>query len=266
MLSMPILWSRRWFFLIQSLRSESDIEFKELYLEAEKIGKKLHGDNFKLTTPRLTGRQRYRSNPPTSTPEEYYCISLYNEFLSHILSELKERFINNPSHSTAVGLLNCLPSHCVTLANEAGVPNDLITAVKYYRDDIPCIEMFSIEYSLWVRQWKDWESEVPKSLTGALRECNNMAYPNLMVLLQLALTLPITSCASERSFSQLQLIKTARRYTMSESWLGSLALMKINRDRCNNLLSDDNIKELVQSFTQKHPRWMKLSFMIADVD
>ncbi len=42
---------------------------------------------------------------------------------------------------------------------------------------------------------------------------------NLNVLLTLALTLPITSC---RSFSQLKLIKTARRATMSESRLGSI--------------------------------------------
>ena len=66
----------------------------------------------------------------------------------------------------------------------------------------------------------------------------------------------------ERSFSQLKLIKTARRATMSESRLGSLALMKINRDRCNQLLSAENMKKLVVSYSQLHPRRMKLPFML----
>jgi len=41
--------------------------------------------------------------------------------------------------------------------------------------------------------------------------------------------------------------------TMTESRLSSLALMKINRERCSNLVSEENIAELVKSlysFTQ----------------
>ena len=94
--------------------------------------------------------------------------------------------------------------------------------------------------------------------------CSLLAYLNVNALLNLALTLPITSCESERSFSQLQLIKTARRATMSETRLSSLALMKINRERCNELLSEQNMKELVRSFVQLHPRRMKLPFMLPD--
>ena len=102
----------------------------------------------------------------------------------------------------------------------------------------------------------------PGTLIGTLKECSVLAYPNLNALLILALTLPITSCESERSFSRLKLIKSARRATMSESRLSSLALMKIDRERCNELLSEQNMKELVQSFSQLHPRRMKLPFML----
>ena len=250
--------------LIQSLRNESEKEFRKQFLEAEKIGKKLHGDDFQLTIPRLTGRQRNRSNPPVSSPEEYYRITVYNEFLSHILAELKERFINNPSHDDAVGLLHLLPSHCASLASDEGVPEDLAKAVDHYKEDLPSAAMFSTEYFLWVRQWKNEEAEVPATLSAALKECTELAYPNITTLLKLAVTLPITSCESERSFSQLKLIKTARRSTMGESRLSSLALMKINRDRCNELLSEENMKELIKSFSQKHPRRIKLSHMLVE--
>ena len=42
---------------------------------------------------------------------------------------------------------------------------------------------------------------------------------DIFVLLKLALTLPVTTCECERSFSQLKLIKTCRRSTMTDDRL-----------------------------------------------
>ena len=47
---------------------------------------------------------------------------------------------------------------------------------------------------------------------------------------------------------------------MIASRLSSLALMKINRSRCETL----NMCKLVQLFQQQHPRRMKLPFILAD--
>ena len=128
--------------------------------------------------------------------------------------------------------------------------------------------MFITEYHQWVRQWTEQSAELPKTLVDALGKCNCLAYPNLHELLRLAvtlpITLPITSAESERSFSQLKLIKTARRTTMTGSRLTSLALMKINRDRCNQLLSDDNMKKFVSRFAQRHPRRLRLPCVFND--
>ena len=245
---------------LKYLRTNSVSEFRKQFVEASKIAKKLHGDQFELTTPRLSGRQRHRSNPPSSTPEEYYRITLYDEFLSHVVSELEERFVNNQSHSITIGLLHLLPSECIKQGEDVVVPEDLAKAVDLFKGDLPHAVMFNTEYDSWVWHWKEYSSAaVPDTLTGTLKECSAMAYPNLNAMLILALTLPITSCESERSFS-----KTARRATMSESRLSSLALMKINRERCNELLSKENMKKLIQSFSQLHPRRMKLPFMLPD--
>ena len=97
-------------------------------------------------------------------------------------------------------------------------------------------------------------------LRDALKECSGLVYPNQRALLIVALTLPIMSCESERSISQLKFDKTARRATMSESRRSSLCLMKINRERCHELLSEKNMKELVKSFSNVHSRRMKLPF------
>ena len=119
------------------------------------------------------------------------------EFLSHILSELEERFLNNPSHGVAVGLLHLLPSVCIDLVNNVTVPKDLVAAVDHFSDDLPSPVMFTTEYGLWVRQWKGWTGDVPQTLTGTLKECSILAYPNIHVLLKLAVVLPVTSCESE---------------------------------------------------------------------
>ena len=103
---------------LRSLRSDSVTEFRKQFSEALRIGRQLHGDISQLTSPRFAKQQQHRSYPSLSTPEEYYRITLYNEFLSHILSELEGRFLNNPSHGVAVGLLHLLPSACIHLAND----------------------------------------------------------------------------------------------------------------------------------------------------
>lgn len=118
---------------------------------------------------------------------------------------------------------------------------------------------------MWVAKWNEPECEVPVKLVDALSACDAMAFPNIHVLLRLALTLPITSCECERSFSQLKLIKTSRRSTTSANRLSGLSLMKINRARCDKLnKSTSEMRTLVKSFYQMHPRRMKLPFMLAD--
>ena len=80
----------------------------------------------------------------------------------------------------------------------------------------------------------------------------------------MALTLPITSCESEQSFNQLKLIKTSYRSIMTNNRLGGLALMNINRGYCNELSSEEKIKNIVKLFAQLDPKRIKLPFILSD--
>ena len=155
------------------------------------------------------------------------------------------------------------------------VPSELEEAVRFFSLDLPNPVMFSTEYNDWVRKWKSSSSAAPASsssssntlperLIDSFKLCSPIQYPNLHVVFRIALTLPITSCQSERSFSQLKLVKTARRSAMTETRLSGLALMKLNRERCNRLSSDGRITEMVKRFVQMHPRRIKLPFMLND--
>ena len=125
--------------------------------------------------------------------------------------------------------------------------------------------MLSTEYRFWIRKWQQHGSEVPKKLVDAFKSCDSTAFPNNKILLHLALTDPITSCESERSFRQLKLLKTSHHSTISPNRLSELALMKINRAYCDIFQkSPTDMKKLVESFYQLHPSRMKLPFILSD--
>ena len=113
---------------------------------------------------------------------------MYDEFLSYIVSELEERFVNNISHSIATGLLHLVPSECMCLGDDVGVPEDLIKAVDLFEDDLPHPVMFTTEYGLWVRNGRNVQRPIP-FLTLWLVLCKSVAHC-LIQICQLCYTLP----------------------------------------------------------------------------
>ena len=83
---------------LKGLRDNSDRGFHKIFEEATKLGKSLHGEDYVLSLPRTTGRQSHRSNPSVSTQEDYYRITIFNEFLSQVVNEIEKRFVDNPVH------------------------------------------------------------------------------------------------------------------------------------------------------------------------
>lgn len=71
-------------------------------------------------------------------------------------------------------------------------------------------------------------------------------FPNVYTILRIYLSIPITNCESERSFSKLVYIKNKYRTTMQEERLSSLTLMCIERDVLKELEFDDVIQEFVK--------------------
>lgn len=74
--------------------------------------------------------------------------------------------------------------------------------------------------------------------------------PNLVVALQIFLTLPVTVASNERSFSKLKLIKNYLRSTMSQERLSGLAVLSIEKEETENL----DLNELVNLFAKTKAR------------
>lgn len=60
-------------------------------------------------------------------------------------------------------------------------------------------------------------------------------FPSLKAIFQAALTIPVTSCSCERSFSALRRLHTRLRNTMGQERLSNLAIMSIEREMLANV-------------------------------
>ena len=228
--------------LKSNCEEEFHLWFNEITTSADKL-------NISVSIPRIASRQVHRSNAPTDSPESYYRRNIMIPFLDHITMELEERF--GPIHQTNVKLFGLIPSVAATY------PIASISEVGgLYSADLPSPHLLTTEFSRWKRACTSTPVEKrPDTLEHALLFCDKDDYPNIFVLLLIACTLPVTTYETERSNSQLKLLKTYLRSSMTEERLSSLALIKIHRDMVANLDFD----KLVVDFANQHPRRMTLS-------
>ena len=96
----------------------------------------------------------------------------------------------------------------------------------------------------------------PASPAAAIKECDSDSFPNISVLLQLACTLPVTSCECERSASVLRRLNNYMRASMGKSRLSHLALLHIHYD------ANVDLDEVVDCYARLHPRRLELESIL----
>ena len=84
-------------------------------------------------------------------------------------------------------------------------------------------------------------AELYKIITDDSVEC---AFPNVDIAFCIFLTLMITNCSAERSFSQLKYIKNPLRTSMKQSRLDSLSILNIEADLVRKTSFEDIVKDL----------------------
>ena len=100
----------------------------------------------------------------------------------------------------------------------------LLPAVEMYQAFIDdSHDKLQAEFELWKQRWHA-TTEPPKTALDAYTASNASLYPNLSILLQVLVTLPVTTATPERSFSTLKRLKTYLRSSMGDERLTSLAL------------------------------------------
>lgn len=159
--------------------------------------------------------------------------SLYFPILDAMLSELDRRFAEkNLDHMRAIQA--CSPSSSDFLQ-----PNSILTLAESYGLDV---DSLTVECSL-ARQTllgKDLES-----ISNVLLELSSLrlAFPSLIKLLQIALSIVVSTAHCERSFSALKRIKTYLRSTMTEQRLVDLAVLSIEKELSKQISLDEVVNE-----------------------
>jgi len=153
----------------------------------------------------------------------------------------------------SAALLGLVPS---VICRETTV--DINEAAAVYVGDLPAAELLDQEVLRWkIRYQKRPADSRPETCSEALRECNPEDFPNIAVLLQIACTLPVTSCECERSASALRRLHTWTRATMGQERLSALALIHIHRS------IPVDLDKVVSLFAHMHPRKMELGNILS---
>lgn len=92
--------------LFEEKRRYSEIEFSNYFKNACQVATSV-GEEIKI--PRVCGRQTKRANPNTSSPEEWFRITIFIPFIDHFIIELKTRF--NDRFKKIIPLEGLIPSN-----------------------------------------------------------------------------------------------------------------------------------------------------------
>ena len=244
---------------LKDLRSNIDVEHRQLYQEAVELAAKIGIQPHK---PRVIPVQVYRNNNPSQSIEGHYRVNLSIIFIDHALKQLDTRF---PSETNLFYQgFSIVPF--VMLANLSTWKDSVEQFCQHYSSDIPNIVGLPAELTLWKRRWEEQAVEVginklPDRVSKTLKSVDPIAFPNIFSIVKLLATVPATSCSCERSISSLRLLKNYLRSTTGQDRLNGLALMHAHRKAIPL-----DYEKIIDLFATLHPRRMRMAHIICSDD
>lgn len=202
---------------LKKIRDNADNEFKIIFNQILNLSEKY---NITIKTPRLSKKQVHRNNIPCNDTETYYKIAIFIPFLDTFLQSIEDRFVNYKHIFTG---FQCI----INFENEINI-NDVEKLTEFYKEDLEDIKQVYEEVKMWYSFLKTINK--PNNILEYLDVCDSLIFPNVYKLIKILVTLPVTTCTAERSFSTLRRLKTYLRNTMSQNRLNGLALLNIHRE------------------------------------
>lgn len=199
--------------------------------------------------------------PPIRKLKEFYRRAFYFPYLDSIISSLKDRF--SETHKKSFSLLQLHPKIIKGLSKE-----EFLRAAKdienFYGDLLP---NFISEITTWFEMWK-YPQPAANNISGVDRYEKHLIdyideakdfFPSVAEAIKIGLSLPVTTCTVERSFSTLRRVKTWNRSTTGDERLSGLCLLSVHRGKITKDNKDNFIENVINKFGQK-PRRLQLLF------
>ena len=173
---------------------------------------------------------------------EAFRLHIYLPVIDCIIGELERRF-SDSSLTVMLGVQALTPKHSSFLDKEK---LEAFTVLYHGNVEDAGHEIYQLQRLL---QRAEQSSKVFTLLDLAcFLQPYKLAFHQLYRLLTIAIVLPVTSAACERSFSALKLIKSYLRNTMCDSRLSNIAVLSVESRRAELL----NLDNFVDEFDARH--------------
>lgn len=167
--------------------------------------------------------------------------SLYIPCLDRMVAEMEQRF-SSLNSKVLKGVMACNPGSKNFLCEE-----DLRGLAEHYNVDVNHEEVLVAKNYLSRKQ----EIKDMQCLLGLL---DHVMFPTLTQVIQISLTIPVSSCSCERTFSVLRRLHTWLRSTMGQERLHNLAILTVEREELSKL----NHCQVIDCFAKMKPRRYRL--------
>lgn len=197
--------------------------FSEIYLQASNVAKLI---GVEPSMKRCARKQQHRANTPSSTIEEHYLVNLFYPFLDFVTQQLTDRF---PKESKGLySATKLMPATLIDLSPDQ--LSFLVRELEWFRNDLSHESVLRHDIERWQMKWKS-NKNLPYNIQDVYRRCDKNFFPNIHSILTVFMTVPVSSCCCERSFSALRRLKTWLRSTTGQDRLTGLALLHVHRDK-----------------------------------
>ena len=185
-----------------------------------------------------------KSETNTSLTPKAEIKRIYFDIVDRFLSELDNRFTQNMPLISAMNAFDCNSSDFL-------VYEKLSSILQFYKDIYIDEILLTSQISV-AKNHILSKSEKPKNLFELYDELKPLqcAYSEIIKIVKILITLPVTTASTERLFSVLSLVKTYLRTSMRNDRLSDLLLMASEKARVRNL----NYEALVDNFAKLKSR------------
>ena len=181
-----------------------------------------------------------------SDTEVCFRVNVYNRLLDIAYNQIENRFTSLQTILDEFSII--FPKVLVNLSDEEILVKAEKLQKKYQQDIGPSLplELISLRTGL-----KNHISKINTVLELAVLlyvEFNTIApsYPEVLTILALFLTLPVTVASAERSFSVLKRIKSYLRCSMTQERMSDLGMLAINHERASTIEKKDLIRQFAE--------------------
>lgn len=179
---------------------------------------------------------------------------LYFEVVDQTVSSFKSRF---PPETM---------SHLVKIEQFLLGKEDSSYVTSFYGDDFDCVRLtlhrdilldVVKQHNVTLDSFESVVQYLSRTEDDKCVALKNMI-PEYVKLLRLLLTIPVSTCTAERSFSALRRLKTYTRATMNQDRLNHVALLNIHSDLARELNLEPLINEFISKTTVRRSTFQSL--------